>query len=144
MVCIAALAVAADDHQLRPGKEVGQGVGVDVLHIDPAKVDLQVGQQRRADLGVEGRHLLVDGLLGPDVAAGPPVVLGDGVEQDGVHVVAHAKGKDAGIVRRGVAHVVDDAVHVHLADGGQAIGEKDEDGGPLARRPWPAPPAGRG
>ena len=41
------------------------------------------------------------------------------------------------------AHVVDDALDVDLAYGGQAIGEKDDDGGAVSSA-WTVLPAARG
>ena len=58
----ARVAVAADDHELLPGEQVGQGVRVDVTD-RAADVQPHVGEHRRRDLGVERAHPLLDILV---------------------------------------------------------------------------------
>ena len=89
----AALPVAAHQDQLRAREEVGQRVGVGVLDQHIAKVQFDVRQDRRTDLGVETGDLLVNPLVGADVAGGPPLLLGQRVQKDGVNVVADAEGE---------------------------------------------------
>jgi hypothetical protein len=79
-----------------------------------------------ADPVVEGGDLLLDVLarLGADDVAA--VLGGEGVEEDGVHVVADAEDEEAGVGGRGGADVLEDTLAALLADGGKAVREEDQ------------------
>ena len=104
------LAIATHQHQLGPGEQVGQRIGVGILHTHTPESEFDVGQDRRADLGIKGTHLLVDALAGANVGAGSPQLSGHGVQQQSVDVVAHTKGKDTGVGSRRLLHVVEDEI----------------------------------
>ena len=99
-------AIAAGQGQLRAGKEVGQFRGVKLVHHNVAKIQADVGQDGGADLGVEAANRFVDGLPRPDVGRGAAVILGQAVQQQRVHVVAHAKGEEARAGGRGLLNGV--------------------------------------
>src|SRR5690606_14440733 len=95
---------------------------------DGHALDLQVeiGQDRRAHFGVEAADLFIDALAGTNVGAGAALLLGQGVEQQGVHVIAHAEGEDAQVRGGRLVDVVEDERGFDHAAGGQAIGQKDD------------------
>ena len=123
--------VAAGQHQLLAREQVGQGIRVQVVGPGPAQVDLQAGEHRGADLGVEAGHRLVHVLAGDDVGGGAVVVLGQGVEQRGVHVVAHAEGEQADVLRGGRGGPPQDLGGLDDPLGRQAVGQEEHIGGPF-------------
>ena len=59
------------------------------------------------------------------------VVAGEGVEQDGVDVVADAEGEEPHVLGRGICDVGEDAAGVDLAFGRQTVGQEEHHRRPL-------------
>src|SRR5690606_34495767 len=70
-------------------------------------------------------------LGGADVGGGAAMVLGDGVEEDGVYVVADAESEEADVGGGGAGDGLEEGGGVGDAFGGEAVGEEDEGGWPV-------------
>ena len=127
----AAGAIAPDHHYLTAAKQIGQRGGVEIIDIEAAKVQLEVGEHRRADAGIERRQDFIQRLAGFDVSAEAVMILRKRVQQVGIDIIAYAKGKQAQVAGRSAGKIIQDAGAVNLTLGGQAIGQEDEIGGAL-------------
>ena len=122
------IAVASDDDQLAAGEQVGQRFGNEVECTGVAQIEVEIGQDRRADLGIEGRHRFVDVLIGQDVGRRPMVGFGQRVEQDGVDVIADPEGEQSQAARGRACQVFEDCLALRHPFGGQAIGQEQDQG----------------
>src|SRR5262249_44748426 len=113
------------------GEDVGQRLRVDLVDGDSVHLQVDVGEDGGGDAGVEGGDGFVQALAGADVGAAAVVVLDEGVEEDGVDVVADAEGEEADVGGGGLVDVVEDGGDVGLAFGGETVGEEEDVGGAI-------------
>ena len=120
-------AVTAHDDQLVAVEQVGQLGRINLVEGDVVRRrELQVRQHGVADLAVQAADLGLDVLGRPHVGGQGARLVGDGVEERGVDVVADAEGEDARVGRVLGLDVLQDLVRVGLADGRLAVREEHD------------------
>ena len=120
--------VAAREQCLIAGEDTGDTSGGQVPGVDAVDGDLDVGEHGRRDHLPQAGDLGVDALVGGDVVAGAGELGGQRVEQDGVHVVAHAEGEELRPLGRVPLDHLEDALGGLDTHRGQAVGQ-EHDGG---------------
>ena len=123
-----ALTIAPGHDQLRPGEQIGQLCRVDLIGADAAHVERDVGQNRRIDLVVERANGFVGILARSHIRRGAALILGQRIQQRGVHVVADAESEQTGVVGQGSGDRIEQQRRVGNALGGQAVGQEDNRG----------------
>ena len=79
-----------------------------------------------ADLGVQATYFRLDVLRRPHESADRAGLLGQLVEECGVHIVADAERENARVGRVPRHHVFHDPVHIRLTNRRHAVGEEDD------------------
>jgi hypothetical protein len=85
--------IATQDQELVSRKEVGQGGGKDLLGVHSPKLQGHITKYGRTDLVVEGGNGVLYALIGPYIARGAMMLLGESVQQNRVDIVPHPEGE---------------------------------------------------
>ena len=125
---IALTGVTTQEHESVAAKQIRQRRGIELRHAHVAgEFERRIRQHRVFDLGEERRDLHFEVFLGQHVLAEGARVLGNPVEQMGVHIGADAEAEDAGAVFVQARDILDDLFLVRRADGGPTVREENHD-----------------
>ena len=113
--------VAAKYLQLLPLKEVRKWAGIEVRNAAGGKLNLELGEHRRADLVKEVGERDLEVLFGADVLGRAPRFASHEVEELGVQVASHPEHKHPPFFRVLFLDHADDLCRVDLPHGGLPI-----------------------
>ena len=132
MRAVAALPVAAYQHQLVSAEEIGHLARVDARCGAAVQLNIHrhIGHHGRADFGIEGRDRRLDVFVGADVDGLAAHLARQAVQQARVDVEADAEREGPRMHLVLLGGVGGDAALLRLARRGLAVGEKDHVVGP--------------
>ena len=123
---LTSLLVAADVEELRTAEDIGEGVRVGIVGLDPRDLDPRRGEDRGGDLPIERGDRPLQVVVRSDVHGRSVVLLAQAVEEEGVHVVADPEREDPRPRSVGLPGVGDDLCWFYLPHSRLPIGEKDQ------------------